>query len=326
MPPPLERLARHHPAPPAARSGWPPPSWSSPASWAFRAGPRSPPRVEAERRLPPGALGVPVRLGRRTGCGRPPRSCAPIRVSPSAVCAPRPCSATPRRCASTSPPTRGRALALDDERGWPPLLYACYSRWHQVDPAGRPGWPRWCACCSRPGPTRTPTTADSAHYRSALKGSVEVNNPDVTEVLLDAGAHPDPGQPIAEAAAHRDLRCLRLLLAHGARVASTWAVGAAVFNDNPGAAALLLDALATAGGRAARRGQRGAARRRRQRVSRPWSRPSWTPERIRERRTRTGSPRCAWRYGRAGRRPRHGCGRSAPSRTAPRSTGFSARA
>ncbi len=66
-----------------------------------------------------------------------------------------------------------------------------------------------------------------------------------------AGAHPDPGQPIAETAAHRDLRCLRLLLAHGARVTSTWAVGAAVFNDNPGAVTLLLDALATAGGRAA---------------------------------------------------------------------------
>ena len=90
-----------------------------------------------------------------------------------------------------------------------------------------------------------------ARYRSALKGSVEVNNPSVSEVLLDAGAQPDPGQPIAEAAAHRDLRCLRLLLSRGARVTSTWALGSAVFNDNPGAAALLLDALATAGGRVA---------------------------------------------------------------------------
>jgi hypothetical protein len=31
------------------------------------------------------------------------------------------------------------AVAIDDERGWPPLLYACYSRWHQIDPGRAPG-------------------------------------------------------------------------------------------------------------------------------------------------------------------------------------------
>ena len=25
------------------------------------------------------------------------------------------------------------AVAIDDERGWPPLLYACYSQWHHID-------------------------------------------------------------------------------------------------------------------------------------------------------------------------------------------------
>ena len=43
----------------------------------------------------------------------------------------------------------GAALALDDERGWPPLLYACYSRWHHSRPrprarAGRGGAPAAC--------------------------------------------------------------------------------------------------------------------------------------------------------------------------------------
>jgi Ankyrin repeats (3 copies) len=100
----------------------------------------------------------------------------------------------------------------------------------------------------------SPNTNDGgrAHYRSALKGSVEVNNPGITAVLLDAGASPDPGQPIGEAVGHRDHRCLRLLLAHGARVAGTWAVGAAVHYDDPGAMSLLLDALRAAGSDAAR--------------------------------------------------------------------------
>jgi ankyrin repeat protein len=146
---------------------------------------------------------------------------------------------------------RGAALALDDERGWPPLLYACYSRWHHIDPDRVPGLAEAVRLLLAAGADANTNDGGQARYRSALKGSVEVNNPSVTEVLLDAGAQPDPGQPIAEAAAHRDLRCLRLLLSHGARVTSTWAVGAAVFNDNPGAAGLVLDALATAGGRVA---------------------------------------------------------------------------
>jgi len=145
----------------------------------------------------------------------------------------------------------GTALALHDERGWPPLLFACYSRWHHIDPDRAPGLAEVVRLLLAAGADANTNDGGQARYRSALKGSVEVNNPSVSEVLLDAGAHPDPGQPIAEAAAHRDLRCLRLLLAHGARVTSTWAVGAAVFNDNPDATALVLNALAAAGGRPA---------------------------------------------------------------------------
>ena len=145
----------------------------------------------------------------------------------------------------------GAALALDDARGWPPLLYACYSRWHHRDPDRALGLAETVRLLLAAGADANTNDGGRTRYRSALRGSVEVNNPSVTEVLLAAGAHPDPGQPIAEAAAHRDLRCLRLLLSHGARVASTWALGSAVFNDNPGATALVLDALANAGGRAA---------------------------------------------------------------------------
>jgi ankyrin repeat protein len=143
------------------------------------------------------------------------------------------------------------ALAIDDERGWPPVLYACYSRWHQIDPGRAPGMAEVVRLLL--GASASPDTNDGGRprYRSALKGSVEVNNPDITEALLDAGASPDPGQPIGEAVGHRDHRCLRLLLSHGARVAGTWALGAAVHNDDPIAMSLLLGALPAGAGEAA---------------------------------------------------------------------------
>ncbi len=139
------------------------------------------------------------------------------------------------------------AVAIDEERGWPPLLYACYSRWHQIDPSRGPGMVEVVRLLLDAGASPNTNDGGRPRYRSALKGSVEVNSPDITEVLLDAGAHPDPGQPIAEAIAHRDHRCLQLLLSNGARVSGTWALGAAVYNDNAGAMSLLLDVLEASG-------------------------------------------------------------------------------
>ncbi|HEY2640365.1 MAG TPA: ankyrin repeat domain-containing protein [Streptosporangiaceae bacterium] len=143
------------------------------------------------------------------------------------------------------------ALAIDDERGWPPLLYACYSQWHHIDPGRAAGIAEVVRILLEAGASPNTNDGGRPRYRSALKGSVEVNNPDITAVLLDAGASPDRGQPIGEAVGHRDHRCLRLLLAYRARVAGTWAVGSAVGHDDPGAMSLLLDALEASGGGAA---------------------------------------------------------------------------
>lgn len=143
------------------------------------------------------------------------------------------------------------AVAIDEERGWPPLLYACYSRWPQVDPSREPGMAALVRLLLDAGASPNTNDGGRPRYCSALKGSVQVNNPSITEMLLDAGAHPDPGQPIADAITHRDQRCLRLLLSHGARVARTWALGAAVYNDNAGAMSLLLEALEASGAGAA---------------------------------------------------------------------------
>jgi ankyrin repeat protein len=139
------------------------------------------------------------------------------------------------------------AVAIDDERGWPPLLYACYSPWHQIDPGRTAGLAEVVRVLIDAGASPNTNDGGRRRYRSALKGSVEVNNPAITTVLLEAGASPDPGQPIGEAVGHRDHHCLHLLLAHGARVAGTWAVSAGVYHDDPDAVSLLLGALNASG-------------------------------------------------------------------------------
>lgn len=143
------------------------------------------------------------------------------------------------------------ATAIDEARGWPPLLYACYSRWHQIDLCRAAGMAEVVRLLLEAGASPNTNNGGRRAYRSALKGSVEVNNPAITRLLLDAGANPGDGQCIGEAAGHRDHRCLELLLSHGARVAGTWAIGAAVLADDPEAVSLLAAALGDAAEQAA---------------------------------------------------------------------------
>ena len=250
MPPPCERLARHRPTPPAGPVRLAAAQLVIARELGFPSWPALTAALEADaasRRTLSAFLSASVE-------GRMRQAGDILHADPAIAARSLPAAAVLGDAAAVREhlaADRGAVRALDDERGWPPLLYACYSRWPQVAPDRAPGLAEVVRLLLAAGADPNTNDGGQRRYRSALKGSVEVNNPSVTEALLDAGAHPDPGQPIAEAAAHPDLRCLRLLLAHGARVASTWAVGSAVFNDNPGAAALLLDALAPAGGRAA---------------------------------------------------------------------------
>jgi hypothetical protein len=94
------------------------------------------------------------------------------------------------------------AVAIDDARGWPPLLYACYSRWHQIEPGRAAGLAEVVGVLLSAGASPDTNDGGRARYRSALKGSVEVNNPGITAALLDAGASSDRGQPIGR---HPDL-------------------------------------------------------------------------------------------------------------------------
>jgi ankyrin repeat protein len=145
------------------------------------------------------------------------------------------------------------AVAIDDDRGWPPLLYGCYSRWHQADPSRAPQIAEVSRMLLDAG--ASPNTSNGARtgYRSALTGSVEVNNPEVTKVLLDAGASPDDRETIGWAAFSGHHRCLELLLSHGARVAGTWAIDGAVGADDARVVSLLLGELQSNTGQAARK-------------------------------------------------------------------------
>src|ERR1700733_3544215 len=145
---------------------------------------------------------------------------------------------TVREMLSADPPA---ATATDEARGWPPLLYACYSRWHQIDRSRSADMAEVVRPLLEAG--ASPITNNGARngYRSALCGAVEVNNPGVTGALLDAGANPDDHQCIGEAAGQPDHRCLELLLSHGARVAGTWAVSAAVYADDAHSGTNLLE-------------------------------------------------------------------------------------
>lgn len=139
------------------------------------------------------------------------------------------------------------AVQVDDERGWPVLLYACYSQWHRFDPDREAGLVEVVRLLLGAGASANTNDGGRPRLYSALRGAVESVKPQVTELLLDAGAHPDLGQPIVEAIAHGDRRSVELLLSHGARIAGTWALGAAVFHDDPAAVRLLLDELTARG-------------------------------------------------------------------------------
>jgi ankyrin repeat protein len=140
------------------------------------------------------------------------------------------------------------AVGLDDDRGWPPLLYTCYSHWHRIDSGRAAGLTTVASLLLDAGASPATTNGRRAGHgrRSALAGSVAVNNPAITRLLLDRGAPADDGDALYQAATYPDCACLELLLSHGAAVASNWAVDAAAGARNTSGLRLLLDAAARA--------------------------------------------------------------------------------
>ncbi len=141
------------------------------------------------------------------------------------------------------------ATGMDRQRGWPPLLYVCYSHWHRLEPARAPGMAAVARRLLDAGASPDANNGARPHhgYRSALHGSVTVNNPEITRLLLQRGADPNDGESLYHAAEHRDHRCLQQLLARGATVAGTWAVDVAAGAGDGVGVRLLLNAAAHQG-------------------------------------------------------------------------------
>lgn len=136
-----------------------------------------------------------------------------------------------------------------DARGWSPLLYACYSRWHSFDPARSAGLTATVAGLLDAGanPNSHNGRLPGQGYRSALHGAVVSDKPDVVEMLLGRGALVDDRSSLPAAAELRHHRCLQRLLAHGATVEGTWALGAAVSARDAWAVRQLLAAVTRSG-------------------------------------------------------------------------------
>ena len=117
------------------------------------------------------------RLGRRPSSGRLAPFSAPIRASPAAACSPPPCWETLKRYTERLAVDPAAAVAVDDERGWPPLLYACYSQWHHIDASRAAGLADVVRLLLDAGASPRHDDGGRQRYRSALKGSVEVEQP-----------------------------------------------------------------------------------------------------------------------------------------------------
>lgn len=135
--------------------------------------------------------------------------------------------------------------SVDAARGWSPLLYACYSRWHTESPERAEAARATAEMLLDAG-----APADSHNgrlpnrgYRSALHGSVAVDHPALCRLLLERGARADDRASLELAARSGARECLRELLAHGAKVPGTWALGAAATAGDAASVELLLGEL-----------------------------------------------------------------------------------
>ena len=92
-------------------------------------------------------------------------------------------------------------------RGWAPLLYVCFSEFASVDLARE-----LLARGADPNVTFTNEYGDMP----ALYGAAGViHNPELTRLLLEAGANADDGESPYHATEARDPECLRLVLEYG---------------------------------------------------------------------------------------------------------------
>jgi hypothetical protein len=101
----------------------------------------------------------------------------------------------------------------------PPIIYACFSSLAKT--GRREGVWECVKLLLQRGADPNTTYVTKEHPDiplSCLYGAVGyLNDPELATILLEAGANPNDGESLYHSTEHRDHRCLRLLIAHGAR-------------------------------------------------------------------------------------------------------------
>ena len=119
-------------------------------------------------------------------------------------------------------------------RGWAPLLYVCHSCFPSATLARE--------LLSR-GADPNVTFDNEYGAMSALYGAAGVaHDPELTRVLLEAGANPDDGESVYHSTEAQSTECLRLLLEHGAQTKDTNALAHALDEERLEHVRLLLEA------------------------------------------------------------------------------------
>jgi ankyrin repeat protein len=119
-------------------------------------------------------------------------------------------------------------------RGWAPLLYVCHSVFAVAGLARE--------LLAR-GADPNASFQNEYGSMSALYGAAGVvHDPELTRVLLEAGASPDDGESLYHSVEAESPECLRLLLEHGAETRGTNALAHALDHDRIEPVHLLLEA------------------------------------------------------------------------------------
>jgi ankyrin repeat protein len=131
-------------------------------------------------------------------------------------------------------------------RNWTPLLYVCHSCFLGYDRARTRGLIETARLLLDAGADPNTTAASPSWPGSIwtpLYGAAGVaHEPELTRLLLEAGASPDDGESVYHACESRDHTCLRLLLDHGAQVTGTNALPHMLDYDDLEGVRLLLEA------------------------------------------------------------------------------------
>jgi ankyrin repeat protein len=119
-------------------------------------------------------------------------------------------------------------------RGWAPILYVSHSCFAS---------PALARELLERGADPNATFENEYGEMSALYGAAGVaHDPELTRILLEAGANPDDGESLYHSVEHESPECLRLLLEHGATVNGTNALPHALDYEELEHVRLLLEA------------------------------------------------------------------------------------